>query len=43
MKKSSHEYVRKVIMKKFEDEYECKGVGLISKKSIQMNKFKNQC
>ena len=42
MKKSTHEDVRKVIMKKFEDEDECKGEGSIRKISIPMEKFKNQ-
>ena len=30
-------------MKKFEDEDECRGRGLIWKNSIQMKKLKNQC
>ena len=42
MKKSTHEDVRKVIINKFEDEDECKGIGYIYKISIPMEKFKNQ-
>jgi hypothetical protein len=43
MKLLAHKGVRKVIVKKFEDEDEWKGGGLISKKSIQMKIFKKQC
>ena len=42
MKKSTHEDVRKVIMKKFEDEDDCKGGGSIHKISIPMKKLKNR-
>ena len=43
MKKSTHEGVMKLTMKKFEDKDGCKGGGFIHVISIPMNKFKNQC
>ena len=42
MKKSTHEDVMKVTMKKFEDKYGCKGGGSIPVISIPMNKFKDK-
>ena len=42
MNKSTHEDVRKAIVKKFEDGDEGKGRGSICKISIPMKKFKNQ-
>ena len=43
MKWLTHKDVRKVIVKKFEVEDECRGEGLIGNSSIQMKKFKNHC
>ena len=42
MKKSTHEDVMKVTMKKFEDKYGCEGGGSNRVISIPMNKFKDK-
>ena len=42
VKKSTHEDVMKVNMKKFEDKYGCKGRGSICVISIPMEKFNDR-